>query len=140
MKNVFQLFHYLSHLKYPLLLFGLYLIYQPLLSDAALTLDDINSVLIIFGVALSLDSLKDYKKLNWLDKKVYHHPKRAKVYFLVFGSLLLLLVFSGLYSYFFSSPGPQKDLSIGLMVFGIGCFGMLKSAMQATSHYLDNHH
>lgn len=93
--------------------------------------------LILMGLSLGLDSLKDYGKLNWLDKKVLHKPKIAKYYFIILGLLILSLIVNGMLGYFSTEDSNTKELSIGLIVFGIGCIGFLKSGIQATKDYME---
>ena len=137
MKRVLNTFHLISHIKYPLLILALYFLYRTILFDAEPSLEDINTALILMGIGISLDSLKDYGKLNWLDKKVLHRPKRAKIYLLALGLLLLFVIMFGAYGYFFVQEGPIKELSIGMIVFAIGCLGMLKSGIQATKSHME---
>lgn len=89
------------------------------------------------GIALGLDSLKNYQKLNWLDKKVYHKPKIAKYYFILFGLVILAFIVFGIVGYLSANENTLKDLSIGFIIFGIGTIGFLKSGIQATKDYME---
>ena len=118
------------------MLVALYFTYRPIIFGGTDFLTDINTGLVLMGLGLGLDSLKDYSKLNWLDKKVLHKPKRAKVYFIVLGILILTLIVNGMIGYFSSKESMGKDFSIGLIVFGIGCIGFLRSGILATKDYM----
>ena len=138
MEKVIRIFHYFSFIKYPVLIIGLYYFYKPLFSKSSNFLENYNYGLIFFGIALGLDSLKDYGKLTWLDKKVYHKPKIAKYYFGLFGLAILSIIIFGIIGYFSTEQSILKELSIGFIIFGIGTIGVLKSGIQATKDYMEN--
>lgn len=137
MEKVIKFFHYLSFVKYPILVIGLYFVYQPLLSEHSNLLDSYNNGLILLGLGIGLDSLKDYKKLTWLDKKVYHKPHVAKYYFCALGAIILTFIALGIYGYFSTDQNALKELSIGFVIFGIGAIGILKSGIGATKQYME---
>ena len=85
MEKVIKVFHYISFIKYPILIIGIYYFYKPYFSEDVNILENLNTGLIFIGTGLGLDSLKDYGKLTWFDKKIYHKPKIAKYYFSVLG-------------------------------------------------------
>lgn len=136
MNRVISIFHKLSHVKYLILIAAQFYIFKPLLMGIDPSLQDLNKALILMGLALSLDSFKDYSKLNWFDKKVYHRPGRAKWFYLLFGSFILVVMALGAYGYFHAEGGLIKEISFGLISLSIGCMGMLKSAMNATMEYI----
>lgn len=137
MKNIIRFFHYLSFIKYPILVIGIYYFYKPILSENSNLLENLNYGLIFLGLGMGLDSLKDYGKLTWLDKKVYHKPKIAKYFFVLFGLLILSLIIVGLIGYFSTEKNALKELSIGFIIFGIGTIGVLKAGMQATKDFME---
>ena len=119
------------------MLLGLYFMYEPILMENSDSLTGLNTGLILVGLGISLDSLKDYGKLNWLDKQVLHKPKIAKYYFILIGLFILGLILIGLNAYFSTEDNKLKELSIGIIVFGIGSVGFLKSGIQATKDYME---
>ncbi len=134
---IFKVFHYVSFIKYPIMILALYFLYRPILNDQLDMVEGFNTGLILMGVGLGLDSLKDYKKLNWLDRQVFHRPKFAKVYLAVLGVIIFSLILLGLKEYFSTHDTKTKDLSIGIIVFGIGAIGFLKSGIQAAKDVED---
>ena len=100
-------------------------------------LGDTNTGLIFLGLGISLDSLKDYKKLTWLDKQVLHRPKLAKYYFALIAMIILGTIIVGAKGYFSAEKNNLKELSVGLIVLGIGAIGFLKSGIEATKSYID---
>ncbi|SMG47108.1 hypothetical protein SAMN05661096_03351 [Marivirga sericea] len=138
MEKVFKIFHYLSFIKYPILIIAVYYSYKPIFSDGKDLLESYNYALIFLGLGMGFDSLKNYGKLTWLDKKVYHKPKVAKYYFSVLGLLILSLVVFGAIGYFSTAQSALKELSIGLIIIGIGTIALLKAGMQATKNFIES--
>jgi len=137
MEKVIKLFHYFSFIKYPILFIGIYYFYKPYFSEGINLLESYNYGLIFFGLGMGLDSLKDYGKLTWLDKKVYHKPKIAKYFFVVLGLAIFMVIISGIMGYYSTEQNTLKELSIGFIIFGIGAIGVLKSGMQATKDFME---
>lgn len=138
MEKVIKLFHYFSFIKYPILFIGIYYFYAPYFSEGNNLLESYNYGLIFFGLGMGLDSLKDYGKLTWLDKKVYHKPKIAKYFFIVLGLAIFMVIIFGIMGYYSTEQNTLKELSIGFIIFGIGAIGVLKPGMQATKDFMEN--
>ena len=83
------------------------------------------------GIGFGLDSLKDYKKLNWLDRQVLHRPKVARFYLAVMALVIFSFIGMGVKAYFSTEDSTLKEVAIGLIVFGIGAIGFLKSGIEA---------
>lgn len=137
MDKLIKILHYTSLIKYPILLIGIYFFYKPLLIENSNLYEDYNHGLIFFGLGIGLDSLKDYQKLTWLDKKVYYKPKIAKYYFLVLGFSIFSIIAVGILYYFRAEQSVFKELSIGFIIVGIGSLGLLKSGIQTTKEYIE---
>ena len=137
MEKVIKIFHYVSFIKYPILIIAVYYMYLPFFDTSVNMLESYNKGLIIFGFAMSLESLKDYNRLTWLDKKVFHKPKRAKYYFIILGILILSLIIMGCIGYFSSRESILKEIGIGLIVTGIGTIGLLKSSIEVTKDFME---
>ena len=120
------------------MLLAVYFVYEPILMGKSNTLTGLNTALILMGIGLSLDSLKDYGKLNWLDKKVLHKPNIAKYYFILIGIGIVSMILIGLKAYFSTDDNALKELSIGIIIFGVGMVGFLKSGIQATKDYMES--
>lgn len=138
MEKVIKIFHYISFIKYPISLIGMYYFYKPIFFGNANLLESYNYGLIFLGLGIGLDSLKDYEKLTWIDKKVYHKPKIAKYYFIFFGFLVLGLIASGVIGYFTKEDNVIKELSIGFIIFGFGALSVLKSGILATKDFMES--
>ncbi len=116
---------------------AVYFFYRPMFSEKTNVLEDMNTGLILFGIVLALDAFKDYRKLTWLDKKVYHKPRVAKYYFIFFTLLLFGMIITGINSYFSTEDHALKELSTGFIVLGIGAFGILKAGIEATKRFME---
>lgn len=138
MEKVIKLFHYISYIKYPILIIGIYFFYKPFFTNYSNLFESYNSGLIFLGLGIGLDSLKDYGKLTWIDKKVYHKPEIAKYYFLFLGFIIIIFIVVGAFGYFLTEETILNQLSIGLMVLGIGFLAVLKAGIQATMDFIDN--
>lgn len=138
MEKVIKIFHYISFIKYPILIIGVYYFYKPYFSETKNIFENFNYGLIFIGLGLGLDSLKDYGKLTWFDKKIYHKPKIAKYYFIILGLLILSIIIAGMIGYFNAKENVLKELSIGFIVLGIGTIGMLKAGIQATKDFIES--
>ena len=51
---------------------------------------------------------------------------------------LITSILIGLKAYFSTEDNKLKELSIGMIVFGIGTVGFLKSGIQATKDYMES--
>lgn len=134
---IFRVFHYISFIKYPILLLALFFAYRPIFNEQVEAVAQLNTSLILMGLGLGLDSLKDYTKLNWLDRQVFHRPKAAKVYLIILALIIFSIIILGVTEYFSTTDSKLKELSIGMIVFGIGAIGFLKSGIQAAKDVID---
>ncbi|MEM6686602.1 MAG: hypothetical protein AAF617_12545, partial [Bacteroidota bacterium] len=137
MEKVIRIFHYISFIKYPILIMAVYYMYKPYFTDGVNKLESYNTGLIIFGVAMAFESLKDHKRLTWLDKKVFHKPKIAIYYFIILGCMIITIIAMGCVGYFSAKEGILKEVGMGLIVTGIGTIGLLKSGIEATKYYME---
>lgn len=138
MDKVIKIFHWLSYIKYPILIIGIYYFYTPILFENQNLLESYNNGLIFLGLGMGLDSLKDYGKLTWLDKQVYHKPEIAKYYFIFIGFVFTGFIIFGVIGYFSSEVSVLKELSIGFIVFGLGSLGVLKAGIQVTKDFMES--
>ena len=131
-------FHYISYLQYPLMLLGVYFMIEPYLhgfenvnENPNVLFQSLNSVLIFMGLALSFSSLQDTTKTqNKLSENIWKDPKKGKILIGVIGFQILSAIVLGLLGYYFIEGGVLKQLSIGLIVLGLGMFGFLKAAIE----------
>lgn len=98
-----------------------------------------NTSLIFLGLGISFSTLQDTTKTqNNLSKKVWENPKKGKIVIVIMAISVLLFLILGLIGYFSSSDSRFKDLSIGILIFGIGLIGLLKAALEMfENHRID---
>jgi len=136
--NFKALFHYISYLQYPLMLIALYFAFSPYLSgidnlkeNPDLIFKKLNTCLIFMGLGVSFSSLQDTTKTqNKISKDIWENPKKGKIAIILMSLLILLILITGLISYFNSVNEILEDLSIGFIVLGLGLFGFLKAAVE----------
>ncbi|WP_253256248.1 hypothetical protein [Formosa algae] len=99
----------------------------------------LNSALIFMGLGMSFSSLQDTSKTqNTFSEKVWKNPKKGKIMIIILSFMILLFLIFGLTGYYFVNSGVFKELSIGLIITGLGMFGFLKSAIEMfENHRID---
>jgi hypothetical protein len=141
--NCRLLFQYLSYLQYPLMLTGLYFSFVPYLygfdklkQDPGLLFDNLNASLIFIGLGVSFASLQDTTKTqNQFSLSIWQNPKKGKIAISLMAMMIVLLLLLGLTGYFSVGQGRLKDMSVGIIVLGLGMFGFLKCAIEMFEHH-----
>jgi hypothetical protein len=136
--NFKLIFHYISYLQYPLMLIALYFAFSPYLfgidglkENPNLIFTQLNRCLIFMGLGVSFSSLQDTAKTqNKLSKDVWENPRKGKIVIIIMSLLIFYILTMGLIGYLNDVDGFLNDLSIGLIVLGLGMFGFLKAAIE----------
>jgi protein-S-isoprenylcysteine O-methyltransferase Ste14 len=98
---------------------------------ADLIFKNLNNVLIFMGLGISFSTLQDTTKTqNKMSRKVWENPKKGKLAILLISLLTLSFILIGLTGYFSTNENKLKELSIGIIIFGIGLIGLLKAAIE----------
>ena len=144
--NFKTFFHYISYLQYPLMLVGLYFALKPYLQgmeqlkqNPDLIFQSLNTVLIFMGLSVSFSSLQDTSKTqNNVSKKIWQDPVKGKIMIVLMSLMILFFLIFGLIGYYIMEIGILKDLSIGIIILGLGMFGLLKAAIEMfENHRID---
>lgn len=91
------------------------------------------------GLGISFSTLQDTTKTqNKLSKIIYQNPKYAKAFIIYVILLTLLFLSFGLYGFLFSQNTNINDISLGLVVMGIGMLGMLKMIIEMAEYQQKN--
>lgn len=136
MNDLKKLFQYMSYLQYPCMLIGIFYIYMPLLYDKTLLWDGLNKALIFMGLATSFSTLQDTKKTqNKLSKRVWENPTYAKIFLIYLLLLIIGIILFGMYGVFVSKNTRITELSFGVIIFGMGLIGFLKTAIEMAEHH-----
>jgi len=137
------LFHYISYFQYPLMLMALLFVLKPYMygfDNNSESMDSIvknmNNVLIFLGLGISFSTLQDTSKTqNKMSKNIWGDPLKGKIAIFVLSLMTLIFITIGLLGYFSGNDNNLKDLSIGIIVLGIGLIGMLKSAVEMFDYH-----
>ena len=133
-----RFFHIISYLQYPLMAIALYYAFKPYIDGLEqikehpdLYFESVNVMLLFMGLGLSFSSLQDTTKTqNKWSRKVYEDPIKGKI--MIF-TIILMITFAlvrGLLGFFIFQDNRIHDLSIGLIVLGLGMFGFLKAGVE----------
>ncbi len=131
-------FHSISYLQYPLMLLALFFSFRPYLNGFEYLqnhFDEIiiayNNALIFAGLAISFSTLQDTNKTqNKLSKKIWENPKKGKKVIITLTLLTFTILTFGIFGFFISTKESLNELSFGIIVFGIGLIGFLKTGIE----------
>lgn len=136
-----KLFHFISYLQYPLMAssFIFYIPFMISLGNAEPNWADLNNVLILVGVALSLSTLQDTSTTqNNISKRIWESPAKGKITLTMISIFAFLMITAGLSALYLSESPALEAVAVGITVLGIGMIGMLKSAIEMfENHRLD---
>ena len=141
--NIKSIFHYLSYLQYPLLIFVIYYAIKPYLTGFEdienklnLILESINNMLMFIGLSIGFATLQDTDKLSIkFEKQIWENPQKGKRFILVIVISTILALTFGIFGYFISDHKIVKELSIGSIVLGVGLLGFLKTAIEVFENH-----
>ena len=140
MRNIFQ---GLSYLQYPALIVALGYIFKSGLAVASIKTagwlpiyDDWNYALLYAGVGVGMSSLQDPRKTqNTMSRKVWEDPRKGGVMLWVLAVQALLPIVLGLLGAALASSTALAQLALGLVAFGLGMIGLLKTAIEMREHH-----
>lgn len=146
MKNAKLIFHRMSYLQYPLMLIALafagmaaWVVIQTI-NAGKTEFSDVwefaNYTLIFMGLGISFSTLQDTSKTqNNFSLKVWQDPKKSRIFLIIMLVSVLTYIGSGLVIMFAVNDPKIEQLSLGLIVLGIGLLGMLKTAVEMAEHH-----
>ena len=140
MRNIFQ---GLSYLQYPALIVALGYIFKSGLAVASIKTagwlpiyDDWNYALLYAGVGIGLSSLQDPTKTqNEISRKVWQDPRKGRWMLVLLAFYALGAMLAGLIGAYRSENAIVNQLSLGLVAFGLGMVGLLKTAIEMREHH-----
>jgi FlaA1/EpsC-like NDP-sugar epimerase len=138
MQNLKQVFHIISYLQYPLMLGSLwfYIPFIKTVSKGSTEWAQLNYSLILFGIAVCFSTLQDTNKTSLkIEKYIWKNPTGGKIAIIVIAILIFSTLSIGAFGYFFESNKIIKEVSLGLIVLGIGFIGMLKTAIEVFENH-----
>jgi len=136
MGKVKQLFHAISYLQYPLLLVAVGYVVYPYFKGFDAFWPSINNALIFSGLAISFSTLQDTTKTqNNFSRKIWQDPRKGVFALAVISATTLVFLALGMFGLFVSKGGILKEVSFGVLMLGLGYFGLLKAAIEMHEHH-----
>lgn len=136
-----ELFQLLSYLQYPAWLVALSYVVRPLFNGMEGMLEAYNSALLYAGVAVGMSSLQDPSKTqNEMSRRVWQNPSKGRLLLGLLTVQTLLPITLGLAGTLLAESAALAQLALGLVAFGLGMIGLLKTAIEMREHHrLDRH-
>ena len=141
--TVRDFFQGLSYLQYPLLLVALaysaksgWSLSSIQVNGWAPVYDDWNYVLLYAGVGIGLSSLQDPSRTqNQVSRRVWQDPRKGRWMLALLGTYALGAMVIGLVGAYMAASTVVNQLSLGLVAFGLGMVGLLKTAIEMREHH-----
>ncbi|MBD7924424.1 hypothetical protein [Xanthomonas bonasiae] len=129
-------FQLLSYLQYPALVVAAVYAVKPLFAGMVGMFDDWNYALLYAGVGVGLSSLQDPTRTqNKISHRVWQDPRKGRLMLWLLSIEALLPVVIGLVGAYLASTTALNQLSLGLVAFGLGMVGLLKTAIEMFEHH-----
>ena len=138
-----DMFQRISYLQYPALLAALgYAIASGIAAASAgrtgwaPVFDGWNHMLLYAGIGIGLSSLQDPAKTqNEISRRVWQHPRKGRWMLVLITVYALGAMVLGLFGAYAASDTMVGQLSLGLLAFGLGMVGLLKTAIEMREHH-----
>jgi hypothetical protein len=138
-----DIFQWLSYLQYPALLVALgygaksgWTLATTGSGAWAMVYDDWNYVLLYAGIGIGLSSLQDPTKTqNEVSRRVWQDPRKGRWLLLLISFYTLASMVAGLVGAYLADTTVVNQLSLGLVAFGLGMVGLLKTAIEMREHH-----
>ncbi|MNN78845.1 hypothetical protein D3C81_1954370 [compost metagenome] len=99
-------------------------------------LDAYNSALLYAGVGIGMASLQDPTKTqNKVSRKVWEDPRKGRFMLWLITLQTLVPTVLGLLGAALADSTALSQLSLGLVAFGLGMIGLLKTAIEMREHH-----
>ena len=129
-------FQMLSYLQYPAMVATAVYAARPLFNGMADAFDDWNYALLYAGVGVGLSSLQDPTRTqNKISQKVWQDPRKGRLMLWLLSVEALLPIVTGLVGAYLATSTVLNQLSLGLVAFGLGMVGLLKTALEMFEHH-----
>jgi magnesium-transporting ATPase (P-type) len=93
-------------------------------------------MLVFMGLGISFSTLQDTTKTqNKLSLKIYQNPRYVRIFIIGIVLQILFLITVGMFGLFATEDNIIKELSLGLIVLGIGLIGILKSVTEMAENH-----
>jgi len=134
--EVRQVVQWVSYLAYPALLVAFGYAARPLFNGMDGMLDAYNSALLYAGVGVGMSSLQDPARTqNRMSRKVWEDPRKGRWMLWLLSAQALLPIVLGLLGTALADSATLSQMSLGLVAFGLGMIGLLKTAIEMREHH-----
>ena len=143
-----EVFQRISYLQYPALFAAL--AYAVVAGMAAVSaphtgwtqvFEAWNHVLLYAGIGIGLSSLQDPRKTqNEMSRRVWQDPRKGRWALILFAVYALGAMLIGLIGAYRAEDTIVNQLSLGLVAFGLGMVGLLKTAIEMREHHRSDRH
>ena len=139
MEKLKRTFHLLSLLQHP---FGFaamvyYVIFMISLFKGEVDWLIMNNILLLVGLSMSFATLQDTTKVkSKFSKKIWSSRKWGAIALMLIVLLALMFIVFGLNFYFLRNDNGTDEISIGMIVLGIGFIGLLKTSTEIFENQL----
>lgn len=138
-----DIFQWLSYLQYPALVVALGYVFKSGLTfgaaksaGMAMLYDDWNYALLYAGIGIGLSSLQDPTKTqNELSRRVWQDARKGRWMLILLAIYALGAMLIGLIGAYRAEDTIVNQLSLGLVAFGLGMVGLLKTAIEMREHH-----
>jgi hypothetical protein len=98
--------------------------------------DDWNYVLLYAGIGIGLSSLQDPTRTqNEVSRRVWQDPRKGRWMLVLLSLYALGAMAMGLAGAYMADSTGVNQLSLGLVAFGLGMVGLLKTAIEMREHH-----
>lgn len=141
--SVRDVFQWVSYLQYPALLVALAYMVKSALSASSIAAtgwaplyDDWNYALLFAGVGIGLSSLQDPSRTqNEMSRRVWQDARKGRWMLALLAFYALGTMVVGLAGAYLADSTAVNQLSLGLVAFGLGMVGLLKTAIEMREHH-----
>ncbi len=136
MKNSTEVFHKISYLQYPLMAVVLYYIMTPYFNGFKIDLDAYNKALVFMGISVTFSTLQDTTKTqNKLSLRIFQNPSYSRIFLILIACLILFFLGAGITGMLGSEDKKLNEVAFGMIIFGLGLTGLLKSAAEMAQNH-----
>ena len=141
--SIRDVFQWVSYLQYPAMLAAIAYTAKSAWTASHMgpagwspVFDDWNYVLLYAGISVGLSSLQDSTRTqNDVSRLVWQDPRKGRWMLMLLSAYAMGAMVVGLVGAYMAESTVVNQLSLGLMAFGLGMVGLLKTAIEMREHH-----
>ena len=141
--SIRDVFQWVSYLQYPAMLAAIAYTAKSAWTASHMgpagwspVFDDWNYVLLYAGISVGLSSLQDSTRTqNDVSRRVWQDPRKGRWMLMLLSAYAMGAMVVGLVGAYMAESTVVNQLSLGLMAFGLGMVGLLKTAIEMREHH-----